>query len=109
MAVGESKDAVEVISPFLALPGSSFTFTSFPAVAGRNPMRPQRLALLAQSLGARGPAIWDPVAAFSMARRDAEADDIIVVTGSTFVVAELREWFMGNVIIKVPAWGDCPP
>jgi dihydrofolate synthase / folylpolyglutamate synthase len=98
IAVGESKDAVEVISPFMALPGSSFTFTSFSAAAGRNPMRPQRLALLAQSIGAWGPAICDPVAAFSMARRDAKEDEIIVVTGSTFVVAELREWWMANVM-----------
>jgi dihydrofolate synthase/folylpolyglutamate synthase len=42
MAIGESKDAPEVIRPFLALPGS-FTFTSF-TVAGRNAVRPQRLA-----------------------------------------------------------------
>ena len=30
---------------------------------------------------------------FSVARRNAAADDIVVVTGSTFVVAALREWF----------------
>jgi dihydrofolate synthase/folylpolyglutamate synthase len=102
IAVGESTDAVGVISPFLALPGSSFTFTSFSATAGRNAMRPQRSALLAESIGARGPALCDPVAAFSIARRNADADEIIVVTGSTFVVAELREWFMANAIVDVP-------
>lgn len=64
-------------------------------------MRPQRLALLAESIGPGGPAICDPVAAFSMARRDAEADKIIVVTGSAFVVAELREWWMANVMSGV--------
>jgi dihydrofolate synthase / folylpolyglutamate synthase len=99
MAVGESKDALEVIRPFLALPGS-FVFTSF-AVAGRNPMRPQRLASIAESIGAWGRAIADPVDAFSTARRNAEADDIIVVTGSTFVVAELREWWMANMMSGV--------
>ena len=99
MAVGESKDALEVIRPFLALPGS-FTFTSF-SVAGRNPMRPQRLASLAESIGAWGRAIADPVDAFSIARRNADADDIIVVTGSTFVVAELRDWWMANVMSGV--------
>jgi dihydrofolate synthase/folylpolyglutamate synthase len=99
MAVGESKDAVEVIRPFLALPGS-FTFTSFSA-AGRNPMRPQRLASIAESIGAWGRAIADPVDAFSIARRNADADDIIVVTGSTFVVAELRDWWMANVMSGV--------
>ena len=96
MAIGESKDAAEVIRPFLALRGT-FTFTTF-SVAGRNAMRPQRLASIADSLGGWGRAIGDPVDAFSIARRNAEADDVIVVTGSTFVVAELREWWMANVM-----------
>jgi dihydrofolate synthase/folylpolyglutamate synthase len=95
MAIGESKDAAQVIQPFLALHGS-FTFTSF-SVAGRNASRPQRLASIADEMGGWGRAITDPVEAFSIARRNAEGDDIIVVTGSTFVVAELREWWMANV------------
>ena len=98
MAIGESKDAAEVIRPFLNLRGT-FTFTTF-AVAGRNAMRPQRLASIADSLGGWGRAIGDPVDAFSIARRNAEADDIIVVTGSTFIVAELREWWMSNVMAR---------
>jgi hypothetical protein len=56
-------------------------------------MPPQRWASLAQSLGAQACVIIGPIDAFASARRDADADDIIVVTGSTFVVAELREWF----------------
>jgi dihydrofolate synthase/folylpolyglutamate synthase len=95
MAIGETKDAAETIRPFLALRGS-YVFTSF-SVAGRNAMRPQRLASIADELGAWGRAIADPVDAFSIARRNADADDIIVVTGSTFVVATLRQWWMANV------------
>ncbi|MDP9105122.1 MAG: bifunctional folylpolyglutamate synthase/dihydrofolate synthase [Candidatus Eremiobacteraeota bacterium] len=95
MAIGESKDAAQVIEPFLALRGS-FTFTTF-SVAGRTASRPQRLASIADELGGWGRAITDPVEAFSIARRNADADDVIVVTGSTFVVAELREWWMANV------------
>jgi len=95
MAIGESKDAAQVIQPFLALRGS-FTFTTF-SVAGRNASRPQRLASITNELGGWGRAITDPVEAFSIARRNADADDVIVVTGSTFVVAELREWWMANV------------
>ena len=95
MAIGETKDAAEIVRPFLALRGS-FVFTSF-SVAGRTPMRPLRLASIAGDLGAWGRAIADPVDAFSIARRNAEADDIIVVTGSTFVVATLRAWWMANV------------
>ncbi len=95
MAIGESKDAVKVIEPFLALNGT-FVFTTF-ATPGRSSSRPQRLALIADDIGAWGRAIGDPVEAFSIARRNADADDIIVVTGSTFVVAELRDWWMANV------------
>jgi dihydrofolate synthase/folylpolyglutamate synthase len=95
MAIGESKDAAQVIQPFLALRGS-FTFTSF-STAGRTSSRPQRLASITDELGGWGRAITDPVEAFSIARRNAEADDIIVITGSTFIVAELRAWWMANV------------
>jgi dihydrofolate synthase / folylpolyglutamate synthase len=95
MAIGESKDAVQVIEPFLPLNGS-FVFTSF-STPGRTSLRPQRLALIADDKGAWGRAIGDPVEAFSVARRNADADDVIVVTGSTFVVAELRDWWMANV------------
>ncbi len=44
-----------------------------------------------------GRADSDPVEALSIARRNASADDVIVVTGSTFIVAELREWWMEHV------------
>ncbi|HEX3549856.1 MAG TPA: folylpolyglutamate synthase/dihydrofolate synthase family protein [Candidatus Elarobacter sp.] len=95
MAIGESKDAAHVIQPFVAL-GGTFVFTTFVA-AGRTSSRPQRLASIAGDLGAWGRAITDPVDAFAIARRNAEGDDIIVVTGSTFVVAELRAWWIANV------------
>jgi dihydrofolate synthase / folylpolyglutamate synthase len=95
MAISASKDAAQVIAPFVALRGS-FTFTSFSA-AGRVASRPQRLASIAGELGGWGRAVTDPVEAFAIARRNAEADDIVIVTGSTFVVAELREWWMANV------------
>ena len=94
MAIGESKDAAAVMAPFVPL--GSFVFTTF-ATAGRTSSRPQRLASIAGDLGGWGRAITDPVEAFSIARRNADADDVIVVTGSTFVVAELRDWWMANV------------
>ena len=95
MAIGESKDATEVIRPFLALRGS-FTFTTF-STAGRTSSRPQRLASITEEMGGWSRAVTDPVEAFAIARRNADADDVIVVTGSTFVVAELRAWWMANV------------
>jgi len=99
MAVGESKDAAHVIEPFIGLPGT-FTFTSFDT-DGRSSIRPQRLASIARELGVWGRAIIDPVEAFSVARRNTDAEDIVVVTGSTFVVATLRDWWLAHVANRV--------
>jgi dihydrofolate synthase/folylpolyglutamate synthase len=96
VAVGESKDARATLAPLVALP-ASFTFTSFEAT-GRSAIRPQFLASLAQDLGAWGRAISDPVEAFSVARRNADAAEVVVVTGSTFVVGVLRDWWFSNVL-----------
>jgi hypothetical protein len=38
------------------------------------------------------------VDAFAVARRLAAADDVVVVTGSTFVVAGLREWYAPTAV-----------
>jgi dihydrofolate synthase / folylpolyglutamate synthase len=92
VAIGESKDARRILEILAGVP-STFTFTSF-AATGRRAMRPQRLATIAQSFGGWGRAISDPVEALTVARRLAAMDDVVVVTGSTFVVAGLREWFV---------------
>jgi dihydrofolate synthase / folylpolyglutamate synthase len=92
VAIGESKDARRIIE-ILGTITSTFTFTSFEA-KGRKAIRPQRLATIAQSLGGWGRAITDPVEALTVARRTAAIDDVVVVTGSTFVVAGLREWYV---------------
>jgi dihydrofolate synthase/folylpolyglutamate synthase len=99
MAIGQSKDASRVIEQFIDLPGT-FTFTSF-ETDGRSSIRPLRLAGIARELGIWGRAITDPVEAFSVARRNADAQDIVVVTGSTFVVATLRDWWLTHVANRV--------
>jgi folylpolyglutamate synthase/dihydropteroate synthase len=99
MAIGESKDAAEILRPFVEL-GGSFIFTAF-TVPGKSASRPQRLASIADELGAWGRAIADPVEAFAIARRNADSSEIIVVTGSTFVVSVLRSWWMANVASSV--------
>jgi dihydrofolate synthase/folylpolyglutamate synthase len=96
IAVGESKDATEILHAFTDL-GATYIFTSFDT-RGRAATKPQRLLSIAESLGMSGRAIADPIEALSIARRNASADDIVVVTGSTFVVAELREWWMEHVV-----------
>jgi len=95
IAVADTKDAGAIIAPFAELP-ATFTFTSFDT-DGRTATRPQRLASLAGDLGIWGRAVTDPVDAFSIARRNADGDDIVVVTGSTFVVATLRDWWLAHV------------
>ena len=87
----------EKLSPRVGLP-ATFSFTGFFGVPGRTAIRPQRLASIAEELGIWGRAIGDPVDAFSIARRNADANDIVVVTGSTFVVGTLREWWFTNVV-----------
>jgi dihydrofolate synthase/folylpolyglutamate synthase len=96
VAVGESKDARRIIEILAQLP-STFTFTSFSA-SGRRAMRPQRLATVAESIGTWGRAIENATEAFSVARRMAAIDDVVVVTGSTFVVGELRAWYLETAV-----------
>jgi dihydrofolate synthase/folylpolyglutamate synthase len=97
IAIVESKDVTTILQPFAGLP-ATFTFTGFFGIPGRTAIRPQRLASIAGDLGIWGRAIGDPVDAFSIARRNADASDIVVVTGSTFVVGTLREWWFTNVV-----------
>ncbi len=96
IAIGESKDARRIVE-ILGTVNSTFTFTSFTA-RGRAAIRPQHLATLAESLGGWGRAITDPIEALTVARRMAAIDDVVVVTGSTFVVAGLREWYVPTAV-----------
>jgi dihydrofolate synthase/folylpolyglutamate synthase len=96
VAIGESKDATAIVEPLAELP-ASFVFTTF-EVAGRPSTRPQRLASIVAQRGVAARAIADSLEAFAIARRTAGADDIVVVTGSTFIVATLRAWWLANVV-----------
>ncbi|HET9097686.1 MAG TPA: Mur ligase family protein [Candidatus Baltobacteraceae bacterium] len=96
IAVGESKDGHGILHAFADLP-AQYIFTAF-QTQGRTAIKPQRLLSIAESLGMSGRAIIDPVEALAVARRNTAAEDIIVITGSTFVVAELRDWWMEHVV-----------
>lgn len=95
VAIGESKDVAGVLEPWLELP-ASFVFTSF-ETPGRTPVRPLNLVNVAQNVGRPARAIVDPVEALSVARRNAEGSNVVVVTGSTFLVGRLRDWWLANV------------
>ncbi|HEY2474682.1 MAG TPA: Mur ligase family protein [Candidatus Cybelea sp.] len=92
VSIGESKDARRILEVLSKLP-SSFIFTSY-STAGRRSIPASRLSTIAESFGNWGRAISDPVEALTIARRVAAIDDVVVVTGSTFIVAGLREWFV---------------
>jgi dihydrofolate synthase/folylpolyglutamate synthase len=96
VAIGETKDARRILEILAALP-CTFTFTSY-AAAGRRAIAPSRLATIAESIGCWGRTIGDPAEALTVARRLAAMDDVVVVTGSTFVVGELREWFIPAIV-----------
>lgn len=91
IAVSQGKDADNMLLPLLELPGS-FVFTSFSA-AGREAIRPQRLVNIAELHGRTSRAIEDPIEAFAQVRRSTGDDAIVVVTGSTYVVSILHEWW----------------
>jgi dihydrofolate synthase / folylpolyglutamate synthase len=95
IAVSDSKDAVGILGPLFELP-SSFIFTSF-ETPGRSSARPLRLVNVAEQAGFSARAIAEPVEALALARRNAEPRNVVVVTGSTFVVGELRDWWLANV------------
>jgi len=92
VAIGASKDAPEILRTLAVLP-AHFVFTSFDA-AGREAISPMRLMRIAESIGTWGRCVVDPIEALAVARRSAGTNDVIVVTGSTFLVAALREWWL---------------
>ncbi|HTV74342.1 MAG TPA: Mur ligase family protein, partial [Candidatus Acidoferrales bacterium] len=96
VAVAEGKDAAGVLAPLVELNGS-FICTSF-ETPGRTAVRPQRLANIAASHGSSARAIMSAVEALGVARRSGDGSQIVVVTGSTFVVATLRAWWLTHVV-----------
>jgi dihydrofolate synthase / folylpolyglutamate synthase len=99
VAIGEDKDAREILSE-LADGAATFTFTTF-KTEGRRPARPQKLALIAEAMGRWGRVIQHPVDALEAVRRTAGSEDVVVVTGSTFLVAELRAWWIAQGVVPV--------
>ena len=95
VAVAEGKASADMLKTWTKLP-AHFIFTTFD-VSHRAPVQPRRLASVAESLGSAARAVEDPVEALNIARRLAGTDDLVVITGSTFLVGRLREWFSLNV------------
>jgi len=88
VGVGESKDARAIVAAF-AGPKAYCILTSFNA-GGRPAHAPEHLAEIAEELGLAHEVCVDPGEALSRARTHAGPSGVVVVTGSTFVVAALR-------------------
>ncbi len=87
VAIGEGKDAAAILQALAPLL-SQVTVTSFEA-AGRRPVAPSRLAELARSF-APARVISRPDEAFARACEACAPGEVLLVTGSTFVVAAVR-------------------
>ncbi|GAC1306173.1 MAG: folylpolyglutamate synthase/dihydrofolate synthase family protein [Vulcanimicrobiaceae bacterium] len=96
VGIGETKDVVNILRQWSPLP-ASFIVTSFDA-PGKTAERPQRLANVLEHAGVASRTIADPIEALAVARRHADSNAIVVVTGSTFVAAELRAWWLEHVV-----------
>ena len=96
VAIVETKDAVNILRPLFALP-ATFVFTSF-ETPGRTAERPRRLATMAELAGVASRTIADPIEALAVARRHADGSHLVVVTGSTFLAGQLRDWWLEHVV-----------
>ncbi len=94
VAIAQEKDGDAVIAAWRNMP-AQFVFTTFD-VSHRRSRHSRNLVNLAEANGMVARAVDDPVEALGVARRIAGADDLIVVTGSTFLVGALRRWLLEN-------------
>ena len=95
VSIAEGKDAPGMLAALSELP-AQFICTSFRATH-RRASQPRVLASIVESHGAVARAVEDPFEALSVARRLADSLDLVVVTGSTYLVGELRDWFLEHV------------
>jgi dihydrofolate synthase/folylpolyglutamate synthase len=97
VAIADGKDVQGMIAAWEGLP-AQFVFTTFPESSSR-PVRPQNLANIAENRGLTARAVEDSGDALAVARRITAAGDLVVVTGSTYLVGQLRRWFLDNVAV----------
>lgn len=102
IAIGQGKNAHAIVAALAPLI-ESVTFTSFEA-AGRHAITPEQLDAIAESLGVEASHENDAHTAFSRACDQTNRDGVVLVTGSTFVVSEIRAMLRGDSRILTP----CP-
>jgi len=88
IAIGTSKDAAGILGPLFSFP-ARLIFTSF-EVPGREAVKPEHLGAIAKQAGKEYALFAEPNLALGFAYTSSPADGVIVVTGATFIVSELR-------------------
>ncbi|HXN09037.1 MAG TPA: folylpolyglutamate synthase/dihydrofolate synthase family protein [Candidatus Acidoferrales bacterium] len=94
VAIAEDKDGAGVIAAWRGLP-AQYIFTTFD-VSHRKSRHARSLVNIAEDAGMVSRAVDDPIEALNLARRIASGGDLVIVTGSTFLVGTLRRWFLEN-------------
>lgn len=94
VAIAQEKDAAGMFAAWHSLP-AQFIFTTFD-VSHRRARHSRTLVNAAEQAGLSSRAVDDPLEALTIARRIAGASDLVVVTGSTFLVGTLRKWYVEN-------------
>ncbi|HLZ72592.1 MAG TPA: Mur ligase family protein [Dehalococcoidia bacterium] len=93
-----TKDATGIIAPFVGQ--ARQIVVSVPHVLGKTGADPERIAALARGLGVPARSEPDPGAAVRMALAEARPDDLICVTGSLYLVGEVRRlWVPDEAIL----------
>ena len=101
VAIGESKDARRYLARSLRRVAVNLHVHVVYGTPGRRAIPPATACSdrrVVRQLGARHRRSRSKRC--TVARRIAEIDDLVVVTGSTFVVAELREWFAPTPVVR---------
>ncbi len=88
VGVLDSKELGSMLAEWQAL--APLIVATAPTVAGRVAQTAQHIVTIAQDLGFDGVAPGDPAAALRYVKSIATPDDIIVITGSLFLVSQVR-------------------
>lgn len=108
LGIGAAKEAPEIIRTLA--PGARLVVCTAASVTGKPAILPEELLEQARSLGVPATAQADPHAALDLALAAAADDAVVCVTGSLFLVGQLRErWHPTQSILDAAAQQGAPP
>lgn len=93
-----TKDAAGILTPFLGQ--TRELIVTVPHVLGKTGADPERFAAQARALGLQATSEPDPAAAIRLAMQRATPDDLVCVTGSLYLVGEVRRlWVPDETVL----------